>query len=241
MKTQKLELRVGIFVLTGLLALGFMIVTFGRFGELFQKSYDLTVEFSNTSGVIKNSQVLYRGARVGTVSTAPFIADGGSRVDLGLKINRDIMIDKKSRFQVSSYGLLGDRFIDIQPPVKPSGEYFQDGDRVQGSLSVGFGDLTEKLEPVVAQLQRVAAQLEEEEVIENLGASMTSIRGITAKMDRILDQAEKGEGAVYTLLNDKKTAEELKKTISEFKILAENLRKRGILFYRDLSADEKKK
>jgi hypothetical protein len=43
------------------------------------------------------------------------------------------------------------------------------------------------------------------------------------------------------LLNDKETADEIKKLIYEFKTLGENLRKRGILFYKDISEDKKKK
>lgn len=239
MEQQKnLELKVGIFVLLGLVAAGILIVSFGRFGELFQTSYPLTLQFKNTSGIIKNSQVLYRGARVGTVATSPRIAQQGKRVEVGLQINKDILIDRESTFEVGSYGLLGDRFIDVQPPDEPSGHYLEPEDVVEGDESVGFGDLTEKLDPIVQQLEKFVSGLEEEGVVENLAASMESIKAITAKLDKVLEQAEAGEGPIFTLLNDRQTAEELKDTISEFKQLGENLRKRGILFYKDLSEVE---
>lgn len=233
MQQKNLELKVGLFVLLGLISVGVLIVSFGRFGELFQKSYQLTVQFENTDGVIKNSQVLYRGARVGTVSTAPQIADKGKHVNLGIKVNKNVLIDRASTFEVGSYGLLGDRFIDVQPPEEASGEYFADGDVVVGSKAAGLGDLTKKLNGMLKDL-------EEKGVMEDFASITTSAKGITEKLDNILGVAEEGRGPVYTLLNDKETAAEIKDMIQEFKQLGENLRKRGILFYKDLSEEEGK-
>ncbi|MEM6884710.1 MAG: MlaD family protein [Verrucomicrobiota bacterium] len=234
MQQKNLEIKVGLFVLLGLISVGVLIVSFGRFGELFQKSYQLTVKFENTDGVIKNSQVLYRGARVGTVATSPKIAEQGKFVILGIKVNKDVLIDKQSTFEVGSYGLLGDRFIDVQPPAESSGNYFQDGDVVEGSSSAGMADIMKKVNTI---LQKI----EEEGIMYDFSVAMESIKGITAKLDNILGVAEKGQGPVYTLLNDQETAAELKEMIREFKLLGENLRKRGILFYRDLSEDKDKK
>jgi len=236
-----LEIKVGLFVLLGLVTAGILIVSFGRFGELFQKSYRITVQFADTSGVIKNSQVLYRGARVGTVVTPPEIADQGRTVEVGLTINRDIKIDRESSFDVGSYGLLGDRFIDVQPPSSPSGSYLEDGDVVQGEASVGLGELAERINPILAQIEEVVASVEEEQIVENLGGSMASVRELTAKVDRILAQAEEGDGPIFTLLNDQATAQELRETITEFKLLGENLRRRGILFYKDVASEEQER
>jgi len=189
MQQKNLELKVGLFVFLGLISVGILIVSFGRFGELFQKSYQLTVQFENTDGVIKNSQVLYRGARVGTVSTSPQIADQGKHVNLGIKVNKDVLIDKASTFEVGSYGLLGDRFIDVQPPAKSSGEYFQDGDVVQGSSIAGLSDLMDKVNTMLQELKDGG-------VMDNFASTMESAKGITAKLDNILGVAEEGKGPV---------------------------------------------
>ncbi|MEM1157792.1 MAG: MlaD family protein [Verrucomicrobiota bacterium] len=234
MQQKNLEIKVGMFVLLGLISVGILIVSFGRFGELFQTSYQLTVQFENTDGVIKNSQVLYRGARVGTVATSPEIAEQGKFVNLGIKVNKNVQIDKASTFEVGSYGLLGDRFIDVQPPAQSSGEYFQDGDVVQGSSSAGMADIMKKVNTMLQSM-------EEKGVMDNLSLAVESAKGVTAKLDNILGVAEQGEGPVHTLLNDEETAAELREMIREFRLLGENLRKRGILFYKDLSDEERKK
>jgi len=240
MQQKYLELKVGIFVLIGLISVGLLIVSFGRFAELFHPSYALTVQFDNTSGVIKNSQVLYRGARVGTVTTAPQIAERGKYVWIGLKINNDVLIDKGSSFEVGSYGLLGDRFIDVLPPVKETGEFFQKGDIVVGTESVELSDLAAKVGPIIARVSEIITSMEEEGIVENLSSSVESVKGITEKLDNILAAAEETQGPIYTLLSDAQTAGDIKGMVRELKILSENLRKKGILFYKDVSEDNKK-
>jgi hypothetical protein len=50
-------------------------------------------------------------------------------------------------------------------------------------------------------------------------------------------EAESGKGPLYTVMKDEQMARDLKETVGELRILSENLRKRGVLFYKDLSAE----
>ena len=65
-----LELKVGIFVAVGLAILAALVVQFGRLGEGFKTYYDLTVHFADASGLLKGSDVLMGGAKIGRVSGA---------------------------------------------------------------------------------------------------------------------------------------------------------------------------
>src|SRR5690349_17528312 len=66
-----LELKVGIFVAVGLAILAALVVQFGRLGEGFKTYYGLTVHFSDASGLLKGSDVLLGGAKVGRVAGPP--------------------------------------------------------------------------------------------------------------------------------------------------------------------------
>ena len=70
-REKKRERLAGLFVLIGLLLLGVLIVEFGRFGDRFRGHYPLYVEFPDTAGIIKNSEVRLRGAKIGRVATRP--------------------------------------------------------------------------------------------------------------------------------------------------------------------------
>ncbi len=241
MKKEYLEIRVGIFVLVALLVAGFLIVAFGRFGEMFKTSYPLTLEFESAKGIIKNSQVLYRGANVGKVASKPMIADGGKRVDVLVQINADVQVDRESTFRIGSYGLLGDRFVDVVPPDEPSGEFLQAGDKAVGVQTTEIGDLAEEIKPVIQKVQAFMAELDEGDVVAEMSGAVAKMNSILEEVDGIMGEAAEGEGAFHTLMKDPEVSEDLKGTIREFRMLSENLRKKGILFYSDLSQKDEDK
>jgi len=237
MKDKNLEIKVGAFFLFGLLAIGILIVTFGRFGQFNRSTYNITVQFANSSGVIKNSQVLYRGAKIGTVSKAPVISDGGKYVDLSLMIRSDIQIDQGSKFKIGVYGLLGDRFVDIIPPDVNTDQYIQHDAVLEGTESKGFGDIAERLDTISENIQN---KLLTPELTTDIHESVKNAKNLLGRMDKFMSEAESGKGAVYMMMKDEKVASDLRMTIAEMKQLNFNLRTRGILFYKDVSEETSK-
>ncbi|MFY8269443.1 MAG: MlaD family protein, partial [Terrimicrobiaceae bacterium] len=67
------QIKVGIFILIGLVTVGLMVVYFGRLGEGLANYYNVRVEFSNASGLLRGSEVLLAGAKVGRVTNPPTI------------------------------------------------------------------------------------------------------------------------------------------------------------------------
>src|SRR2546421_6468510 len=116
-----LEFKVGAFVFFGLAMLGALVVQFGRLGEGFKIYYPLTVRFSDASGLLKGSDVLLAGAKIGKVAGGPRMVPEGNGVDVPLKIYDYIKIPEGSKISVGSSGLLGDRFVNVvMPPSHPA-------------------------------------------------------------------------------------------------------------------------
>lgn len=245
------EIKVGAFILSSIVVVAVLIISFGRLGSAFQSHYNVTVEFQDASGIIKDAQVLYRGARVGKIKTAPAIADGGNLVTVRLAIRNDVRIPKSvvdesgqevkpgAHFQVSSYGLLGDRFIDVVPPKEETGVYLQDGDTVKGNKESGLSDLAEQIKPIVDKFDDITQKIDSDAFAADLQESVKQAREILQRVNRLTAEAEKGDGALAALLNDPETAGDLRDAVKEFKMLAYNLRKKGVLFYSDLAGKEK--
>src|SRR3954462_13488096 len=115
MATQNrgLEFKVGAFVFVGLALLAALVVQFGRVGEGFKTYYALTVRFSDASGLLKGSDVLLAGAKIGRVSGGPRLVKAGNGVEVPLRIYDYVNIPAGSKFSVGSSGLLGDRFVNV--------------------------------------------------------------------------------------------------------------------------------
>src|SRR3984893_4666288 len=99
---KRLELKVGAFVFVGLAVLAALVVQFGRVGEGFKTYYGLTVRFPDASGLLKGSDVLLAGAKIGRVSGGPKIAPGGQGVSVPLRIYEYVKIPTGSKFTVGS-------------------------------------------------------------------------------------------------------------------------------------------
>src|SRR3954466_11961676 len=105
---RSLELKVGIFVAIGLTILAALVVQFGRLGEGFKNYYGITVHFPDASGLLKGSDVLLGGAKIGHVSGPPGLVASGRGVDVPLRIFDYAKISTGSVITVGSSGLLGD-------------------------------------------------------------------------------------------------------------------------------------
>src|SRR6202171_6446753 len=154
---RTVELKVGAFVFVGLAVLAALVVQFGRVGEGFKTYYGLTVRFPDASDLLKGSDVLLAGAKIGHVSGGPRLAESGQGVEVPLRIFDFVKIPAGSRFTVGSSGLLGDRFVAVTAPQRMSQEFIPRNSVIEGMRETGLDDLTKEGGALVADL-RTAVQ-----------------------------------------------------------------------------------
>lgn len=169
-KDKALELKVGLFVFTGLCIVCYMVVKFGQVGLGFHAYYPLTVQFPNANGIIKKADVRLAGARIGYVTDTPQIGPTASNVKVGLNIIQGITIPRRMKFQVGSSGLMGDKFVEVVPesdfdpakydPNDPA-QVLHEGDTISGIETEGLEALQKKGTEVLEQLKDEIAELKE--------------------------------------------------------------------------------
>jgi phospholipid/cholesterol/gamma-HCH transport system substrate-binding protein len=244
------NLRVGIFVAIGLLAIALMVVYFGRFGESVRGYYRIRVEYPNASGIYKGASVLLAGAKIGSVENNPVILPEMDGVYVTLRIFEEVHIPSAAQFTIGSSGLLGDRFIQIvlgkdaksSAPIQP-------GAVVQGKGESGIGDVTESaaallsdIQEAVGNINKVAQKLNndvfKETSIANLNATLSNLKETSGSFadasKKISGVVEKAEGAVetgqQTFASAKSAADDLKKAIADARSLIQQAKQgRGAL------------
>lgn len=224
---KSLELKVGAFVFVGLAMLAALVVQFGRLGEGFKTYYPLTVRFPDASGLLKGSDVLLAGAKIGMVSGGPQLVPSGQGVAVPLRIYDFVKIPANSKFTVGSSGLLGDRFVSVtMPPGKPSA-YLPKSSTVAGARETGLDDITREgdllikdLRGTVQNINTTVTRLNEQAFsstnMENWKASVAHLNQTTAslaesskKIDGVLEKADGTMGSA------KKAADDLQETIAD--------------------------
>ena len=213
MKESSIETKVGFFVLAGLLAMAGLIVAFGKLGNYFRKTYPVIVEFEDARDILKNSKVLLRGAQIGIVSDTPIYRVGQNYVELTLRIDQGTQLPTNSKFRIDQYGMLGDRFVRVVPPETLDGTFILSGTRVKGEQEAGLNAMLASAVPALDEIRGAARRVE----------------GFAKSAQELLDEAKNGKGPLYAVMKDEKMAQDMKNLMA-------NLRKHGVLFYSDDSA-----
>lgn len=114
MKQSSVELGVGIFVLLGVLCIGYLTLRLGEVQLLGDKHYMLNARFRAVTGLRAGAQVEIAGVQVGQVDAITL--DSKDLVALvRLKIREGILLQDDSIASVKTSGLLGDKFIQLSP------------------------------------------------------------------------------------------------------------------------------
>ena len=112
MKQRNVELIVGIFIVLGFLAFGYLALRLGELPFLSSGStYVIQAEFDNVSGVKEGSAIQIAGVAVGSVAKIQLSKDHVALVDL--RLNKTLEIPADSIASVKSQGLIGDKYVQI--------------------------------------------------------------------------------------------------------------------------------
>jgi phospholipid/cholesterol/gamma-HCH transport system substrate-binding protein len=142
MKKYSQETIVGIFVVLGLVCVGYMTVKLGDVSLLGDDSYSLYAKFDTVSGLRKGNPVEMRGLEIGRVED--FKMDEAQRVAVvELKIQKHIRIYEDGIASIKTSGLIGDKYVSLDPGG--IGELLKGGDTILETESpIDLGDAISK-------------------------------------------------------------------------------------------------
>ncbi len=125
MKKYSVETTVGVFVLVGLICVGYMTVRLGKISFFGSDTYPLTARFASVAGLRAGSSVEVYGIQVGTVESLS-IDEKRQMGVVEMKIDRGIKVYDDASATIKTSGLIGDKLVKIDPggageQLKPGG------------------------------------------------------------------------------------------------------------------------
>ena len=112
MERTKVNVAVGLFLVLGILALGYLSVRLGRVSFLGSSGYLVTADFPAVGGLKAGSGVEIAGVLVGRVESIG-LADYQARVVL--RLDTSVKIQDDSIASIKTKGLIGEKYIRISP------------------------------------------------------------------------------------------------------------------------------
>jgi len=111
MNMAKLEMVVGIFMIIGILCLGYVSIKLGKMELLGGNYYTLSAKFDSVSGLKPGARVEIAGVDVGQVDRILLDPKNGDQAIVYFKIKDGVKITDDVIASVRTSGIIGDKFI----------------------------------------------------------------------------------------------------------------------------------
>src|SRR5574340_760419 len=112
MSSVSSDAKVGLFVLAGLIILGYMSFQVGKQTFGWKRGYPVDVVFDSAAGLLRDAPVQIAGIEVGRVESIA-LKDGKALVRL--RVGANVKLEKDVIASIKTQGILGDKYIEIYP------------------------------------------------------------------------------------------------------------------------------
>ncbi|HEY1662876.1 MAG TPA: MlaD family protein [Verrucomicrobiae bacterium] len=188
MDTKRLETKVGLFVLLGLILLAILLIQFSKGTSIFHGTYTVLLHADNVGGLKPRASVLLAGVQVGSVTDIQLAPDSKS-VTMYLSIYKQFKIYSDAQFAIEEAGFLGDQYVAILP-TDNKGSALTNNSSVNceppfnlqqvARSAAGFveriDDTARKLDDSVSQLQRVVLN---DQTLTNFSLAVNNMRSFS--------------------------------------------------------------
>jgi phospholipid/cholesterol/gamma-HCH transport system substrate-binding protein len=114
MNRSSIEIAVGIFVLLGILCVGYLTIRLGKMKWLGDDSYAVYAHFQSVSGLNAGASVEMAGVQIGQVG-AISLSNEEKVAIVKIKIKKEVVLSDDVIASVKTSGLIGDKYIMLSP------------------------------------------------------------------------------------------------------------------------------
>jgi phospholipid/cholesterol/gamma-HCH transport system substrate-binding protein len=127
MKKFSMETTVGIFMIIGIICIGYMAVRLGDVPLFGDNTYSIFARFSSVSGLKSGGSIEMLGIEVGKIGVMTLDQEK-QMAKVELKIKNGISIYDDAIASIKTSGLIGDKYIQVDPGG--AGDILKPGDTI---------------------------------------------------------------------------------------------------------------
>lgn len=237
------NVKLGIFVLTGLLLFILFLYMLGKNQSIFASRFEIKANFENVSGLVAGNNVRVSGIVVGIVEEVELVNDTLVVVTLALNDEMKKVIRKNAIASIGTDGLIGNRVVNLLPSKEPA-PLIEPGDVLQSEKDVSTEAMLRTLDKTnqniltiseglkltidrINQSSQISSLLNDKSLSQNLKASLVNLRNATASASESMQDihaatsdirssignVREGKGALGYLLTDTSMATQLNQVV----------------------------
>lgn len=246
------QLRVGIFVLMGLLVLAFLILNSTGDFNPFSKKLRLKARFAAADGLRDGSEVQLAGVRIGKVREVVLLPPDSpeeAKVEAvmlvdselnGRPINERIRTDSTAQLIAVSI-LANEKVINIMPGTAIGSPVTEDH-ILESSEAISINQLTKTGNDLLQQINKIAVPANEilnkanqgegtlgrivndESLYRNLDATVAETKLTMVKLQTTIEKINRGDGTAGQFLNNPDLYNNLNKTVAQLEAISTDIR-----------------
>jgi phospholipid/cholesterol/gamma-HCH transport system substrate-binding protein len=239
------NIKLGAFVLSGLVFIILLLYLIGKNQHLFGTSFHLKVRVDNVQGLKPGNNVRFAGMDVGTVKKIHIINDSVIEIDMVIEEEVQSVIRKNAMVSIKTDGLVGNKVIEItsaklSAPTVENGDMLTpkkliDTDEMLRTLNKTNNDLaiiTENLKITVTRINNSKAVwnlLNDASIPQNLNQSLANIRKVTQTagfmandLQLMVSGVKSGKGSLGKIITDTVIAANINQTIVSIQTISKH-------------------
>ena len=245
MKKREINtVKLGLFVMAGLLFLIVLLYMIGKNSSLFGATYVLKAKFDNVQGLVAGNNVRFAGIQTGTVKKIEVVNDTVIVITMVVDEKMDRIIRKNAMVSIGTEGLVGNKVVNILPsggegPLATEGDFLVTQKAINtGEMLKTLNDTNNTLSEITAGLKLTIQKLNNSDALWtllndksiplHLRASLMNLRTatgnasvITHDLFEIVNNVKEGKGSVGQLLKDSSFADKLDQSALKIKNASE--------------------
>jgi phospholipid/cholesterol/gamma-HCH transport system substrate-binding protein len=226
---KKLEKKVGVFVLSGLILIMIALLFLGGKQSLFVPMNHYVTHFNKVDGLVSGAKVTLAGLKIGTVDNVELDPQTRDiKVYYSIERRYQEWIRKDSSVEVVTQGVLGDKYLSLvagdpnQPITENHGEISQGNNKDFSALMSSSERLMERLTSTTESFERILSSFNKgnraDQFFQGLSMSSKNLGEISQKinnefnqlkiksavnhLDSILEKIDRGQGTLGAFIND---------------------------------------
>lgn len=232
--------KLGAFVLSGLLFLILLLYMIGKNRHLFGPAFIVKARFENVQGLVPGNNVLFSGIEVGTVKKINILSDTLIEVVMVIDDKMQKIIRNNAVVSIGSDGLMGNKIINISPARSPAPLVKKD-EVLPVRKAASTDDMLQVLSKTNQDISVIATQLKitverinnssalwtilnDETLPRNLRTSAANVQLATARaavvandLQSVVSNIKNGKGSLGAVLTDTSFAANLNDAIVKIK------------------------
>jgi phospholipid/cholesterol/gamma-HCH transport system substrate-binding protein len=258
------NIKLGLFVIAGLLFLILSLYMIGRNRNLFGPTFKISASFKNINGLMVGNNVRFSGIDVGTVSDITITSDSSIMVEMIIEKKVRGFIRGNAIATIGTDGLMGNKLVNINSRPGAAGP-LENGSTLQSEQPIETDEMlrtlsrtNDNMHAITANIKEMSERLNEsnslwtiladkqitvdlKSAMSHLNKAVANTEALTRDVRNMISTLKDGNGLVNVIFTDTVARASLEESVRNIELTSQNLSRASVQLTETISTLDQSK